>query len=291
MENRNVLIAGVGGVLGRELVEAFIKKGIRPAGLALSDAEFSGLEGKLSYQVAADVTRPETIQGVCAGMDIVVSAIGITRLRGDVTHMDVDYQGNMNLLAEAKRACVRKFVFISPAGTELGARAGVPLMVAKFKFEEELKKSGLEWVIVRASGFMRDFAEMGRTAEKGRMYIIGDGKVACTPIDVGELAAFMAEDALTLANVYTSVGGPRNMTWLQICESCFKVKVWGKPVRISFLPVWVCRLALALIQPFSFQFYALGKLLVFFSVNGLPMQRRGRIDLDTYLQHYYARSN
>ena len=101
---RNILIAGVGGVLGRELVEAFIKRSIQPAGLALFDREFNGLEGKLSSKVTADVTKAETLRGVCAGMDTVVSVIGITRIRGHVTHMDVDYQGNMNLLAEAQRA-------------------------------------------------------------------------------------------------------------------------------------------------------------------------------------------
>ena len=283
----NILIAGVGGVLGRELVDAFVRKGIHPVGLALSDQEFSGLDEKVSSKIIADVTRPATIDGVCVGIDILVSVIGITRMRGAATHMDVDYQGNMNLLAEAKRSGVKKFVFISPAGTDLGARQGVPLMEAKFKFEEELKKSGLSWVIVRSSGFMRDFAEMAKAAEKGRMFIIGDGKVACTPIEVGELASFMAEDTLNCANTYTSVGGPQHMTWLQICDACFKV--WNKPVQISSIPVWICRLALGVIRPFSFQYYALGKLLVFFSVAGIPMERRGKIDLDTYLQHYYAR--
>ncbi|MEI8011167.1 MAG: NAD(P)H-binding protein [Candidatus Omnitrophota bacterium] len=284
----NVMIAGVGGVLGRELVDVFVKRGIYPAGLALSDREFNGLEQKVSAKVVADVTRPATLKGICSGIEILVSVIGITRIRGPVTHMDVDYQGNMNLLAEARRVGVKKFVFISPAGTEIGARQGVPLMEAKFRFEEELKKSGISWVIIRSSGFMRDFAEMARLAEKGSMYMIGDGKTVCAPVDVGELASFMAEDALNSCNIYTSVGGPQDMTWRQIYEACFKL--WNKPVRIVFVPVWICAVSLTLVRLFSLTYYAMGKLLVFFSVVSVPMERRGKIDFATYLQHYYARN-
>ena len=108
--SNTILIAGVGGVLGRELVKAFNRKGVCPAGLALSEREFTGLEDKISLRIVADVTKPETLRGVCAGMDTVISVIGITRIRGAVTHMDVDYQGNMDLLAEAKRAGVKKVV-------------------------------------------------------------------------------------------------------------------------------------------------------------------------------------
>lgn len=279
----NILIAGVGGVLGQKLVEAFRKRDIRPAGLALS---FKGLEpvrDRLSSFFEADVTRPETLCGVCAGIDMVVSVIGITRVSGKLTHVDVDYQGNMNLLAEAKRAGVRKFVFISPAGTDIGAKQGVPLMEAKFRFEEELKKSGLQWVIVRASAFMADLAVMAKTAREGSLFVIGDGKAACAPVDVGELASCMAEDALSLSDTYTSVGGPRTMSWLEICASCFRVS--NRPVKIVFVPVWVCQLALALIRPFSARYYALGKMVLFFSVVGIPVRQRGRIDFDAYLKH------
>ncbi len=284
--DKNVLIAGVGGVLGRELVDAFISKGIRPAGLSLLEREFNGLDGKLSSKRLADVTKPQTLHGVCAGVDMVVSVIGITRIRGKLTHVDVDYQGNMNLLAEARRAGVRKFVFISPAGTDRGASQGVPLMEAKFRFEEALKQSGLDWVIVRSGGFMADFVGMAELARKGPLYLIGAGHVVSTPIDVGELAAFMAEDALCLSHAYTSIGGPQDMTWREIYGAC--AGVWGKPCRTVAMPVWLCHAVLACLRPFFFQYYALGKLLVFFSVNSVPTVRRGKTDLKTYLERHYS---
>ncbi len=284
----NILIAGVGGVLGRALVGAFNKKGVNPSGLSLFEREFNGIEG-LSSKILGDVTRPESLHGTCAGIDVVVSVVGITRIRGKLTHMDVDYQGNMNLLAEAKRAGVRKFVVISPAGTDLGARQGVPLMEAKFKFEEALKKSGLAWIIVRSGGFMADFVGMAELARKGPMYIIGNGNAVSTPVEVEELAALMVDDTLLLANTYTSIGGPRDMTWRQIGTACFKL--WDKPIRMISIPAWICRLMLVLIRPFSFQYYAMGQLILFFSVNSAPTAQRGKMDLEAYLQHYYRKSS
>jgi nucleoside-diphosphate-sugar epimerase len=65
---KRILVAGVGGVLGRELVDAFLAHSIQPAGLELSERGFSGLDGKLSFKVVADVTRPRTLKGALAGI-------------------------------------------------------------------------------------------------------------------------------------------------------------------------------------------------------------------------------
>lgn len=60
-----------------------------------------------------EVTQPETLQGVCDDVDIVFSSIGITRQKDGVTFKHVDYQGNKNLLHQAKASSVKKFIFVS----------------------------------------------------------------------------------------------------------------------------------------------------------------------------------
>jgi nucleoside-diphosphate-sugar epimerase len=176
--------------------------------------------------------------------------------------------------------------FISPAGTDLGARQGVPLMEAKFKFEEALKESGLSWVIVRAGGFMRDFAEMAKMAKSGPMYIIGDGTVVSTPVDVRDLARFMADDALKLSDQQVDIGGPEDMTWNQICDVSFEF--WGKKPQVIRIPAWLCH---ALLWPMKFlapREYALGQMVLFFSLNSVPTTRRGTKTFRSFLQEYYG---
>ena len=48
-------------------------------------------------------TLDRTLNGICDGIDVVISSIGITKQKDGLTYMDVDYQGNMNLLKEAKK--------------------------------------------------------------------------------------------------------------------------------------------------------------------------------------------
>ncbi len=277
----NVLIAGAGGNLGRLLVSSFKKRGANVSGISFRKEEMDAIRDQLSAALSADVSKPESLAGSCDGVDVVVSVIGITRMKGKLTHMGVDYQGNINLLNEAKKSGVKKFVFISPAGTDQGYKT-VPLYEAKYSFEQELVKSGLEWVIFRAGGFFSDLANYGAMAAKGRMWVFGDGKARFTPICEEDLAEIMAEDSLKLSNVYVDVGGPQDLSWNEISQICLKVH--NKPVQISGFPMWACRLALAVLKPFSAQYYGMGELIVYTSTHDLLTNKRGKTHLEDYLK-------
>jgi len=60
-----------------------------------------------------EVTKPETLQGLCDNIDIVFSSIGITRQKDKLTYQDVDYQGNQNILDIALAKSVKKFIYVS----------------------------------------------------------------------------------------------------------------------------------------------------------------------------------
>ena len=276
----NVLIAGAGGVLGRELVRQSLDRGDHVAALVLRRDELRGLEHPRLRILEADVTNPAPLAGLCNGMEQVVSCIGITRLKGQLTHEDVDFRGNLHLLEEAKRAGVAKFAFISPAGTERGL-GHAPLLDAKYRFEQALQTSGIPWLIFRSGGFFPDLAEMLKLAAKGPLYAIGDGGSLSTPIHIPDLAAIMLEEMTRQTNAFVGVGGPEDLTWHETCQACFAAL--GKPPRISCAPVWLCRLALALLRPFSYRYWAMGRLLLFMSTHDVRTPRRGTLRLRTYL--------
>jgi hypothetical protein len=105
-------------------------------------------------------------------------------------------------------------------------------------------------------------------------------------VDVAELADLMAEDSLVCSNTYTSIGGPQDMTWNEICTDCFGV--WGKKPKIVSIPVSLCHMALACLRPFSAAYYGMGKMILFFSVTSVPTEKRGKVTLKDYLSSYYA---
>jgi uncharacterized protein YbjT (DUF2867 family) len=283
----NVLIAGT-GILGRNLIELYLARGDTVRALAYSPRGFQGLpvlsnvEGehpKLSTAVC-DVTRPDTLTGICDGIDAVISCIGITRMKGDLTHMDVDYRGNVNLLREAEHAGVRKFGLISPAGVDEGKNA-VPLLKAKHLFENELKRSSIDWLIFRSGGFFNDLKQMGNMARKGSMFVIGHGRNHFTPIDVRDLAEIMVEDLDRCSNRIIDAGGPEDMSWNEICRTCFEH--YGKKPLILKFPKWLCGLFVSMMRPVSRSSHAMGKLMVFMSTIDLPTDKRGRRRFANYL--------
>lgn len=275
----NILIAGT-GILGRNLIRLYLNRGDHVRALALSKDSFDGLRHPQLDTVAADVTQPDSLSGICDGVEAVISCIGITRIKGKLTHLDVDFRGNVNLLREAERAGVKKFGFISPEGTDRGY-ADVPLLEAKYRFEETLKNSSLSWLIFRAGGFFSDLLEMGKTAQRGPMIIIGSGQNYFTPVDVRDLAEIMVADMDRLSDEIVSVGGPEDMSWSEICRTCFAR--YNRKPRIISCPKGLCNLSLKLLKPFAGSAYAMGRLMVFMSTDNFPSQKRGRRRFADYL--------
>lgn len=278
----HVFIAGAGGPLGKQLINAFLERDAQVTAMGFSKQEFAGLYHPRLTTMACDVTKPEQLVGICKGADLVLSCIGITRMRNQLTHMDVDYQGNLNLLNAAKAEGVRKFAFITPIGAEHGEAHGVPLLQAKYRFKKELRKSGLEWVIFRAGGFFADLMEMGRMAEKGTMFVVGPGTNVFTPVDVKDVARVMAEDSLTRSNMEIEIGGPQDMSWNEICLACFAH--YGKKPRIVHVPAGLCAAILPLLRLFSPTNFAMGKLVLFMSTHDLKTAKRGNLSFADYLK-------
>ena len=71
--------------------------------------------------------------------------------------MDVDYQANINLLEEAKRAGVQKFIYISAINGQ--QMRHLKIMAAKERFVDALKSIGNglpdyppQWILFRHEG-------------------------------------------------------------------------------------------------------------------------------------------
>jgi uncharacterized protein YbjT (DUF2867 family) len=207
--------------------------------------------------VRAEVTLPETLAGVCEGIDVVFSSVGITRQKGRLTFKDVDYRGNQNLLEVALKAGVQKFVYVSV----FNGRNMLDLAIVKAHedFVEALKSSGMDHAVIRPTGFFSDMEEYLKMAKRGRVYLIGSGRNRINPIHGADLAVTCVE-AVSGTAKEIDVGGPEVLSHREIAEIALRCS--GKKPRISTVPVWIMRSVVAFTRLFNRH---QGELLAFFT--------------------------
>jgi uncharacterized protein YbjT (DUF2867 family) len=133
--------------------------------------------------------------------------------------MDVDYQGNSNLLKEALHHGVKKFIYVSVLNGQF--LKDLKMIAAKEQFVDELKASGIEYAIIRPNGFFSDMAELLAMAEKGTVYLFGKGELKGNPIHGADLAKYIVQK-LDSDETELDIGGPDVLSQNQMAQAAFK---------------------------------------------------------------------
>ena len=181
-----ILLAGATGYLGSFILQQLIKQNTAVSVIARNPEKLKHVKSNLVSIIKAEVTKPESLAGCCRDIDVAISTVGITRQKDGLTYMDVDYQANMNLLAEAKKCGVKKFIYISVLNGE--KLKNLKICEAKEKFVDALKSSGLNYCVIRPGGYFSDMREFYQMAQKGRVYLFGKGNCKINPIHGIDLA-------------------------------------------------------------------------------------------------------
>jgi uncharacterized protein YbjT (DUF2867 family) len=246
MKHTNVLLAGATGYLGSFLLEALIEKQNQIIAIVRNPKKLQNENENYLEVKEAQVTDPETLRDICKGIDTVVSTVGITRQRDGLTYMDVDYQANMNLLEEAKKADVKHFVYVSAINGD--KYRNLKIFEAKEKFVDALKSSGLNYTIVRPNGFFSDMKDFLQMAKSGRVYLFGSGHQKFNPIHGKDLAKAIV-DSLDDNNKVLTIGGPDILSLNDISK--LALKAFNKPIKIFHLPDCLRKLILWSLRNFA----------------------------------------
>jgi len=232
-----VVLAGAFGNLGAEILKTLCREGYEVTAADLKERQIEGTEGKYTF-VSIDATKPETLGGLCEGADVVITTMGLTGASTRFTSYDIDYTGNMNLYAEARRAGVKKFNYISVISCDEPGAEKVPMLHAKYLVEQEIKKQDTDWIIYRPTGYFYDIAKVFKPyVDKGEMQLLkGYGKVRANVVDCADFADFIVAH-MNDTNVTYNVGGKETYTYEEMAEMCFKAA--KKPLKIKWAPIWL----------------------------------------------------
>lgn len=224
-----VVLAGAFGKLGTDILIELCKQGHEVVAADLVTKELEGL----TYEAKKiDVTKPETLAGLCDGAETIISTVGLTGTSATITNYDIDLNGNVNLLNEAKKAGVKNFVYISVIKADTAP--GVPMLHAKYLFEEELKKSGLNYVIHRPTGYFYDIAKVFMPMiEKGEVTLLGKKQVHANVLDTPDFASFIVAH-MNDEKAMFDVGGKETYSYEELANLFFKAA--GKEPVIKRAP-------------------------------------------------------
>ena len=287
-----VLVAGATGYLGKYVACEFKQQGYWVRALVRNPAKLK-VEGPFFEPPVAEIlddvfvgeaTKPETLQGLCDGIDIVFSSLGITRQKDKLSYMDVDYQANKNILDLAVKASVQKFIFIYGFNADLMQRFGP--MQARHRFIEVLKQTKLDYTVISPNGFFDDMSEFLRMAKRGSVYLIGDGSHKINPIHGADLAK-VCVDSVASNDSDIPVGGPEVYTYREISELAFDVL--GKPPKIRRVPAWVVKLGALLIRPFSEKYAAIANGMATITQSDFVAPSTGTHTLQAYFEQLAPR--
>ncbi|HEV7507544.1 MAG TPA: NAD-dependent epimerase/dehydratase family protein [Thermoanaerobaculia bacterium] len=210
-----VLVTGPGR-LGRPLLAELHRQGITGAVLHRSAAS-SLPPGWQS--VRADVTRPESLAGVCTDIDQVLHLAAVTHSNRSARYAEVNAFGTLNLVAEARRAGIQRFTLVS---TRAISPAGGAYSRSKIHAEEIVRDSGLAWNILRPAEVYGTGGEgisaLIERCRQGRWVPVpGDGSPLLAPVYLDDVVDGICRAVTAPGHGgVLMLAGPEEMTYLEL---------------------------------------------------------------------------
>ncbi|MGC1185513.1 MAG: complex I NDUFA9 subunit family protein [Candidatus Dormiibacterota bacterium] len=215
-----VAVVGGTGFVGSHLVPQLLKAGheVRVVGRGVRSASLPpGL-----FPTYGDVVTGDGLEEAFQSADAVVNLVAVIRERGLQTFNSVNAQGTVNVVEAASRAQVRRIVQLSAIGADPDPK--FPYLLSKWRGEQAVLGSSLEWVIIRSStmfgkgeGF---FTLLAKAISMPAPFLIipGDGTALFQPIDAedsGRCLLAAVEDPERAGQIY-EIGGPDQLSLEQI---------------------------------------------------------------------------
>jgi len=122
------------------------------------------------------------------------------------------------------------------------------LLEAKESFVDLLKKSNIDYTIIRPTGYYSDMSDFLDMAKKGKVYLFGDGHYKMNPIH-GEDLAEVCVKAIENSDKEINIGGPDILTQNEIAT--IALNAWKKKIKIVHLPDWIRKFTIWIFRTFT----------------------------------------
>jgi uncharacterized protein YbjT (DUF2867 family) len=247
-----ITITGATGFVGEEIVKQARAAGHPVRAIVRDPQRASWLAERYGVELFhGNVLYPPSIEGAMQDAKCVIHLVGIIREWKENTFERVHVQATKQVIDEAKKAGVKRFVHMSALGTRENARSRY--QQTKWAGEDCVRKSGLAWTIFRPSFIYGPKDKAINTLAKlvkrlPFVPVLGSGNTKIQPISVVNVArAFVGaiRNDESVSQVY-DLCGPETFTWNELYDKLQMILGTQKPKW--HLPLPVARVQAALFE-------------------------------------------
>lgn len=202
------LVTGATGSLGRRIIRQLREQDSSVRAFARLSSNYEELEDRGAEIFIGDLTEARDLTKATQNVDYIISCHGSGQ-----NAQAVDYRANIDLIDLAIANQVKHFVFISVLGADRGYQA--PTFKAKREVEKYLAASGLNYTILRPSGFASNLLPLAeRFRDTGIYFLIGDREHRSSIVSTDDLAkiAIASVNNPAAKNKIFAVGGAEALT-------------------------------------------------------------------------------
>lgn len=251
----DVLVAGGTGFIGSRIVNELLAMGRHRVLVMTRDPSRARPTSGVEY-VKGDVSDAASLEAATRNVEVVVHAVQfpnhpVENPRKGWTYEEVDGAGTERMVAACVKNSVRRFVYLSGAGTRPGRPE--PWFRAKERAERAIMASGMEYVILRSSWI---YGPGDRSMNKFVAFVkclpvapvIGSGQEQVQPASVFDVArvAALAVDEPNATNRVFELGSKTPVSMDEILRMI--MRLLGKRRPLLHQPAWLVKIPASIIQ-------------------------------------------
>jgi len=224
----NVAVTGANGFVGKNVRKFLYKNKVRVLGISRKNFAKYSTETKAQSKNLLE----QRLQKKLKNYDALIHLIGIGVESSGSTFEEINVNLTKNTIKLCKKSGIKKIIYISGLGVSKNNTSNY--FTSKYKAEQEIINSGLDYTIFRASYIIGKTdhltKSLSKQMKKGVIIIPGSGKYQLQPIFVEDVAKIILKSILEkkFSKKILDLVGPRKISFEDF------VKLFSKNTKVKF---------------------------------------------------------
>ena len=224
----NVAVTGANGFVGKNVRKFLYKNKVRVLGISRKNFAKYSTETKAQSKNLLE----QRLQKKLKNYDALVHLIGIGVESSGSTFEEINVNLTKNTIKLCKKSGIKKIIYISGLGVSKNNTSNY--FTSKYKAEQEIINSGLDYTIFRASYIIGKTdhltKSLSKQMKKGVIIIPGSGKYQLQPIFVEDVAKIILKSILEkkFSKKILDLVGSRKISFEDF------VKLFSKNTKVKF---------------------------------------------------------